>query len=171
MKGRIALLVVVGVAIASVLGVTPGIADGGGGTFVDMDPSHPAYQAVKDLVARGVITVGAGGTFQGSAPLLRYDAAQWIYRAIKNVETTGGTGLSSQVQALDARVQSLAGQVSNQGADIQALRTSVSTLSRDVQALQAQPSGALAGRVQTNFILGVTGVLLGAAALAMFFFW
>ena len=47
-----------------------------------------------------------------------------------------------------------------------------SSLQAEVQALKSQaPAGNLARKVQTNFLLSITGVLLGVAAVAMAIFW
>ncbi|MGC9530332.1 MAG: S-layer homology domain-containing protein [Candidatus Bipolaricaulaceae bacterium] len=176
MRGK-TVLAVIGVALVSVLGMTPGIAGGGGGTFLDVDPSHPAYAAIRYLVDNGIISVQAtGGEFKGNQALLRYDAAQWLYRALQKTAPAQGTGdvttLTNKVNALDAQVGSLAADVSQHGSELQSLRSSVSGLSREVSNLRAQAPGTdLAGRVQTNFVLGVTGVLLGVAAVAMAIFW
>jgi precorrin-2 methylase len=113
---------------------------------------------VQDLVQRGIIVIGAGGEFSGNAPLLRYDAAQWLSRAIKNLEgTRSGVDLTPQITTLTTLVSSLE-----------------TALNREVQALQvqiaqvAQGAGAEAAqKAQTAFVLGVTGVVLALAAVAL----
>lgn len=149
----------VGMVALSLWTMTPGLADAGiGGMFVDVPTTHPAYSAVQDLVQRGIIVIGAGGEFSGNAPLLRYDAAQWLSRTIKNLEgTRSGVDLTPQVTTLTTRVSSLE-----------------TTLNREIQALQvqiaqvAQGAGAEAAqKAQTAFVLGVTGVVLALAAVAL----
>ncbi len=153
---RTAACVVVGLVVLSLWAVTPGLADGGvGGTFVDVPRTHAAYTAIQDLVARGILVVGAGGEFAGNAPLLRYDAAQWIHRAIKNVEGTKvGTDYGPKLTALETRVASLD-----------------TTMSAEIQRLKAQASQSAgpeaAQKAQTAFVLGVTGVVLALAAVAL----
>jgi hypothetical protein len=148
-----------GLAVLSVWGITPGLADGGiGGMFVDVPTTHPAHAAIRNLVQRGVIVVGAGGEFSGNAPLLRYDAAQWLHRAITNVEgTRAGTDVSVQVTSLDAKVNSLEATLTR---EIAAMRGQLAAVGQGAGAEAAQ-------KAQTAFVLGVTGVVLALAAVAL----
>lgn len=150
-------------AILSMWAMTPGLADAGiGGMFLDVPTTHPAYSSVQELVQRGIIVMTAGGEFQGNAPLLRYDAAQWIARAVKNVEGTRvGTDVSPQVSALETRVSALD---TTMARELQALRTELAQVRQQV----AQGTGTdAAQKAQTAFILGVTGVVLAIAAVAI----
>lgn len=173
MAMRRIVLVVLGLGVLSVWGLTPGLADGGGGgVFVDVPTSHPAYTAIRDLVQRGIIVIGAGGEFQGNQPLLRYDAAQWLYRAVKNVEGTRPTAdLAAQISALDARLKTVSADVARQGTDVQGLRTEVASVRQGLQAVQGQAGGEVARQAQLGFVLGVTGVVLSLAAVAIALFW
>ena len=149
--------------VLSLWTVTPGLADAGiGGMFVDVPTSHPAYNAIRDLVQRGVIVIGAGGEFSGNAPLLRFDAAQWLSAAIKNVEgTRTGTDLTPRVTTLETRVAALDTTMTR---ELQAVRAEMARLS------QGPGSAAVAAaeqKAQTAFVLGVTGVVLALAAVAL----
>ncbi len=154
------VLAIAGLAALSVWGLTPGLADGGvGGMFVDVPTSHPAYTALRDLVSRGVITIGAGGEFAGAQPLTRYDGALWIYRAIKNVEgsMTSNT-LSTTVASLDTKVKALDASLTREIAAVRA----------ELAAMQQSSVGAeTAQKAQTAFVLGVTAVVLALAAVAI----
>lgn len=156
---RRAVCVGLGLAALSVWAMTPGLADGGtGGMFVDVPTTHPAYNAIRDLVSRGIIVIGAGGEFSGNAPLLRYDAAEWLSRTIKNVEGTRmGTDYGPQVASLESRVSSLDATMSR---EIQGLKVQLAQVSQTANAEVAQ-------KAQTAFILGVTGVVLALAAVAL----
>ncbi|KUK27070.1 MAG: hypothetical protein XD60_0745 [Acetothermia bacterium 64_32] len=176
MRGRLLALVVVGLVLVSVWGLTPGIAGGGGGVVLDVDPSHPAYPAVKYLIDTGVISIAdTGGEFRGDSALLRYDAAQWLYRAMQRMgQAQAGVdvaGLESRLNSLQAQVQNLQADVASNASGISSLKTSVNSISSEVQSLKTQAPAGLSGRVQTNFLLGITGVLLGIAAVAMVLFW
>jgi len=176
MRGRLLALVVVGMVLVSVWGLTPGIAGGGGGVVLDVDPSHPAYPAIKYLIDTGVISLAdTGGEFRGDSALLRYDAALWLYRAMQRMgQAQAGVdvaGLTNRLNSLEAQVQNLQADVASNASGMSGLKTSVNSLSADVQTLKAQAPAGLAGRVQTNFLLGITGVLLGVAAVAMALFW
>lgn len=156
---RRTVCVVCGLVVLSMWAMTPGLADAGiGGMFVDVPTTHPAYSAVRDLVQRGVIVIGAGGEFSGNAPLLRYDAAQWLSRAIKNVEgTRTGTDYGPQVASLETRVNALDATMAR---ELQAIRVQLAQVSQTANAEIAQ-------KAQTAFVLGVTGVVLALAAVAL----
>ncbi|QAA77288.1 MAG: hypothetical protein BIP78_1522 [Candidatus Bipolaricaulis sibiricus] len=156
---RRTVCVVCGLVVLSMWAMTPGLADAGiGGMFVDVPTTHPAYSAVRDLVQRGVIVIGAGGEFSGNAPLLRYDAAQWLSRAIKNVEgTRTGTDYGPQVASLETRVSALDATMAR---ELQAIRVQLAQVSQTANAEIAQ-------KAQTAFVLGVTGVVLALAAVAL----
>ncbi len=156
---RRAACLVVGLAVLSMWAMTPGLADGGtGGMFVDVPTTHSAYNAIRDLVSRGIIVIGAGGEFSGNAPLLRYDAAEWLYRAIRNVEgARTGTDYGPQVASLETRVSSLDATMSR---EIQQLKVQLAQVSQTANAEVAQ-------KAQTAFVLGVTGVVLALAAVAL----
>jgi len=176
MRGRLLALIAVGTVLVSVWGLTPGIAGGGGGVVLDVDPSHPAYPAIKYLIDSGVISLAdTGGEFRGDSALLRYDAALWLYRAMQRMgQAQAGVdvaGLTNRLNSLEAQVQNLQADVATNASAVSSVKTSVSSLSADVQALKTQAPAGLAGRVQTNFLLGITGVLLGVAAVAMTLFW
>ena len=179
MRGRWALLVLVGVAMVSMWGFTPGLAGGGGGggLYLDVDPSHPAYPAIKYLVNQGILKVSeTGGEFRGDQPLLRYDGAIWLYRAMQRLaEAQAGTDLTAlenRLGGVEAQVQSLRADLAASSGQLGSLKSQVSSLQAEVQALKSQaPAGNLARKVQTNFLLSITGVLLGVAAVAMAIFW
>lgn len=169
MKARNVVLVGLGMVLVSVWGLTPGIAGGGGGMFLDVDASHPAYSSIRYLVDRGIIVPQASGEFMGGSPLLRYDAAQWLARALQYGAGSQGavdlSPLTTRVNSLEAQVQTLGADVTRQGSELGAVKTSVSALSQEVAIVQEAGPGASAQKIQTNFVLGVTGVILGAAAL------
>lgn len=148
-----------GLVVLLLWAVAPGLADAGiGGMFVDVPTTHPAYRAIQDLVQRGIIVVGAGGEFAGNAPLLRYDAAQWLSRTITNVEKTrAGTDLTPQVTTLTTRVSSLE---TTMNRELAALRTQIAQATQGAGAEAAQ-------KAQTAFVLGVTAVVLALAAVAL----
>ena len=179
MRGKLAVIVLIGVTLVSVWGLTPGIAGGGGagGLYIDVDPAHPAYSAIRYLVDAGVLKVAeTGGEFRGDQALLRYDAALWLYRAMQRLSEAqpGGdlTAFENRLGSVEAQVQSLRADVAASSSQVNSLKSQVSSLGAEVQALKAQaPAGNLAARVQTNFLLGITGVLLGVAAVAMAVFW
>jgi len=158
------LCMLCGLAVLSVWAITPGLADGGvGGMFVDVATTHPSFRAIQNLVQRGIIIVGAGGEFSGNAPLLRHDAALWLSRTITNIEgTRAGGELTAQVTALDARVRSLDAALVRDIAAVRAQLAQIATVGEGAGVEAAQ-------KAQTAFVLGVTGVVLALAAVALAF--
>lgn len=165
-------MVLVGVAMVSMWGFTPGLAGGGGGggLYLDVDPSHPAYPAIKYLVNQGILKVSeTGGEFRGDQPLLRYDGAIWLYRAMQHFPQgqpqVDIAGLESRLGDLQSQVSSLKSSLSSTANTVNGLRASVNSLTVQVNNLKAQGATNLSGRVQTNFLLAVTGVILGLGAV------
>jgi len=163
------LLVAVALGIVSVWGLTPGLADAGitGGSFIDVPKSHPAYSAVQNLLSRGILVPTSSGQFMGDQPLLRYDAAVWLDRAIKNIEAK-----ISATTDLTPRLTSLENQIRSISSDLSKLSSDVSSLSARVNALQQAvgQGGQVAQQAQLGVVLGLTGVILGLAALAWLIF-
>jgi len=165
---RKVLLVVAALGMVSFWGLTPGLADAGlpGGSFIDVPRNHPAYSAVQDLLSRGILIPTAGGQFMGDQPLLRYDAAIWLHRAITNIEgKISGTDVTPRLTTLENQVRNLS-------SDLNRLSSDLSTLSARVNALQQSLSqgGDVAQKAQLGVVLGLTGVILGLAALAWLIF-
>ncbi len=163
------LLAVVALGLVSVWGLTPGLADAGitGGSFIDVPKSHPAYSSVQNLLTRGILVPTASGQFMGDQPLLRYDAAVWLDRAIKNIEAkiSAATDLTPRLTSLENQMRSLS-------SDLSTLRADISTLSARVNALQQSvgQGGEVAQKAQLGVVLGLTGVILGLAALVWVIF-
>lgn len=166
---RRSLLLVVVVGMVSTWGFTPGLADAGltGGSFLDVPKNHPAYSSVQNLVSQGILVPTASGQFMGDQPLLRYDAAVWLDRAIKNIQAkiSATTDLTPRLSSLETQMRSLA-------SDLSTLRSDITTLSARVNALQQAvgQGGEVAQKAQMGVILGLTGVILGLAALAWVIF-
>lgn len=163
------LLAMVALGLVSVWGLTPGLADSGitGGSFIDVPKSHPAYSSVQNLLTRGILVPTASGQFMGDQPLLRYDAAVWLDRAIKNIEAkiSAATDLTPRLTSLENQMRSLS-------SDLSTLRADISTLSARVNALQQSvgQGGEVAQKAQLGVVLGLTGVILGLAALVWVIF-
>lgn len=167
MRKTVAAILVLSVVL--ILGAVPALADAGlvGGSFIDVPKSHPAYSAVQDLLARGVLVPTSGGQFMGDQPLLRYDAAVWLSRSIKNLEAK----LSTEVD-LSPRVSSLETQVRNLSSQVSQLSAEMSTLSNRVSSMQQTlgQTGDVAQKAQLGVILGFTGVALSLASLIWLMF-
>ena len=185
------LFVILGVAVLStalgVLGwaqtgnghVTPPDA---GGLFTDVPKDHWAYDDLKYLSDRGIITGLPGGNFEGDQALTRYSAVAMIARAIKymqnNPESVTPQDLdtlkdlifrvSDNLSTLQKQVDSLS------GADTSALEGRVTHNEQAISQLQSQASSQgtgdtanLANRVNANFIISLTALLVGIIAVAL----
>ncbi len=180
---RVLKLLFLSLVVASAWGIgafTPGIAGGGGGIFVDVAANNPAYPYLRYLLDRGIISVGSSGEFHGDQPLSRFDGAVWLAKGMQYLEKKGTAsvagdiqGLSQRVDSLEVRLGNLERDVARNGQDIQTLKSSYASLNSRVGTLERQgvsQSQGIAQKAQMAFVLGVTGVILGLAALAMAIF-
>lgn len=181
MRAKMVLLAVLVASVWGFLGATPGIAGGGaGGVFQDLLPGDPAYQYVVFLLERKIITPDPSGTFKGSEPLTRSTGAIWIAKAVQYLEgkipaapTGDVVGLTQTVNTLDARIRQVEQELVQAAREIQTLKSTVTSLGNRVAKLEQQGPAqvqGLAGKAQLALIMGITGVVLALAALALQFF-
>lgn len=180
-------ILLLGVVIAVLLGV-PALGQTGnghaeppdtGGLFTDVPRDHWAYEDLEYLAARGIITGLPGGVYNGDDPLDRYSAAAMIARAIKymqnnpesvtpedldvlkdlifqvsdDVAALQGTGISGGASDLEARV----------GRNEQ----SISELNSRLDNMIDWDTASLTKRVQANFIISLTALLIGIIGVAL----
>lgn len=147
MKKLFAALVLIGVLCASqVAGQAP----------TDVPKDHWAYEAVRDLIARGYLVGYADGTFMGKRPLSRYEFATVIKRimddmaekAVKQVTEEPAVDKSTQVTPQDiAALRKLidefkpelvviGARLDKAEAAISGLTTAVETVKQDVSKLK-----------------------------------
>jgi hypothetical protein len=122
-------------ALSAVLGiamVTPAFAQG----FPDVADTHWAYEAVTRLKKEGIITGYPDGTFQGKKPITRYELATLIYAIYQNTKNVTD-GLTSQIEALEARVNAMKpSQGGNSGSDTTTM-AALKALQSDVSSMKA----------------------------------
>ena len=153
-----------------------------GDVFVDVPKDHWAYDDIKYLADRGIITGLPGGKYNGSQPLTRYDAAALIARAIKymqnNPESVTPQDLdtlkdlifkvSDRLSSLETKVNSLQGgnnsALANQVAQN---KQAIASLQSQVGAMAQNDTSKLASRVNANFIISVTALLVGIIGVAL----
>lgn len=151
--------------------------------FSDVSKDHWAYDDIKYLADRGIITGLPGGQYQGQQALDRYSAAALISRAVKYLQNNPEIvtlqdldvlkdlifKISDNMATLQGQVDSLQG-----GSDLREQVVSnqerISELGRQVESLSKSDTGELATRVDANFIISLVGVLAGIAAIALHFF-
>ena len=181
------LLIILLIAIVSLLLGGIAFGDGGagngtaqppevGGLFSDVPRDHWAYDDLSYLAQRGIITGLPGGKYQGSEPLDRYSAAALIARAIRylqnNPESVTPQDLnilkdlifkvSDNLSSLQAQMDSLVGGGSSP------LEARVTRNEQQIAQLEEQgPSGKLLNRINANFIISLTALLVGIIAVAL----
>jgi hypothetical protein len=150
-----------------------------GGLFTDVPRDHWAYEDLEYLAARGIITGLPGGRYNGDDPLDRYSAAAMIARAIKymqnnpesvtpedlvvlkdlifqvsdDVAALQGIGISGDASALESRVSRN--------------EQSIVDLNSRVDSISTTDVSSLARRVQANFIISLTALLIGIIGVAL----
>jgi len=151
--------------------------------FSDVSKDHWAYDDIKYLADRGIITGLPGGQYQGQQALDRYSAAALISRAVKYLQNNPEIvtlqdldvlkdlmfKISDNMATLQGQVDSLQG-----GSDLREQVVSnqeqISELGRQVESLSKSDTGELATRVDVNLVISLVGVLAGIAAIALHFF-
>ena len=180
------LLVAILFCTASLLIGAMALADGGagdgtvgpstGGMFSDVPRDHWAYDDLVYLAERGIITSLPGGQYRGTEPLDRYSAAAMIARAVRylqnNPESVTPQDLevlknlifevSDNLSVLQSQIDSLSGGSSS------GLESRVSQNEQQIAQLQEQGvSGKVLNRVNANFIISLTALLVGIIAVAL----
>ena len=153
-----------------------------GGIFTDVPKDHWAYDDLTYLAERGIITGLPGGKYNGDAPLDRYSAAAMIARAIRymqnNPESVTPDDLnvlkdlifqvSDNLDALEAEVKSLgAGTGSALESRVAQNEQDISSLKTQIQDISTSSPSSLAKRVQANFIISLTALLVGIIGIAL----
>lgn len=185
------LLVIVSVALVSLLLGGIAFGDGGvgngtvqppttGGGFSDVPQDHWAYADLQYLAERGIITGLPGSPYRGTEPLDRYSAAALIARAIKYLQNNPESVTPQDLDVLkdlifqvSDRLSTLEAQIGpvQQGAAPSALEARVVQNEQAIAQLQAQGVGGvdakLTNRVNANFIISLTALLVGIIAVAL----
>ena len=153
-----------------------------GGLFTDVARDHWAYADLEYLAARGIITGLPGGRYNGDASLIRYDAAAMISRAIKYMQNNPESVTLEDLNVLKDLIFKVSDDVTvlqsqlgtSQGANLTALANRVSQLELEIAQLNTQiqefstsSSSALAKRVQANFFISLTALLVGIIGIAL----
>ena len=153
-----------------------------GGLFTDVPRDHWAYEDLEYLAARGIITGLPGGQYNGDGALDRYSAAALIARAIQYMQNNPASvtpddldvlkdlifGLTDDLDTLRAEVGVL-----QRGGDTE-LETRVADNEQQISQISAQlvngsssSPTTLTKRVQANFIISLTALLVGIIGVAL----
>jgi len=150
-----------------------------GGLFTDVPRDHWAYADLEYLAARGIITGLPGGRFEGDTALSRYDAAAMISRAIKYMQNNSESVTFEDLDVVKDLFYKVSGDVTilqsqmgtSQGADVSTLENRVSQTELEIAELNTQiqddSSSVLAKRVQANFFISLTALLVGIIGIAL----
>ena len=138
--------------------------------FSDVPSDHWAYQDIQYLAERGIITGLPGGTYEGDEPITRYQVANLVARTVRYLQNNQGSTGQQDLSTLEDLVYKLSERVDSASQTSSQLQDRVNNLETQVQELRASSGpenyDQLVKRSENNFILGVTGVVLGAGALA-----
>jgi len=110
--------------------------------FSDVPAGFWASKAVEALAARGIIIGFPDGTFRGNEPLTRYQAAEIIYRLLKQLQAEIKAGQKPEISpetltAIRNAVQELAAQLSALGVRVSDLESTAAT-KQEVAKLQSE---------------------------------
>ena len=153
-----------------------------GGLFTDVPRDHWAYADLEYLAARGIITGLPGGKYEGDESLDRYTAAAMIARAIQYMQNNPESvtpedldvlkdlifQLSDEVAAIQSRVGGPSG-VDTSALEARVARNeqAIAQLNTQVNAGSTGDTSTLAKRVQANFIISLTALLVGIVGVAL----
>ncbi|MFC2078656.1 S-layer homology domain-containing protein [Candidatus Bipolaricaulota bacterium] len=153
-----------------------------GGLFTDVPRDHWAYEDLEYLAARGIITGLPGGRYEGDTALDRYDAAAMISRAIKYMQNNPESVTLEDLNVLKDLIFQVSDDVTilqsqlgtSQGTDFSSLQNRVSQteleiaqLNTQIQDISTSSSSTLARRVQANFFISLTALLVGIIGVAL----
>jgi hypothetical protein len=150
-----------------------------GGLFTDVAKDHWAYADLEFLAQRGIITGLPGGKYEGDAAMTRYSAAVYIARAIKYMQNNPESVTPADLETLKTLIFQVSDSVTTlqaQGgtagtasleARVAKNEQSIAQLNAKLQTAGTSDTSALEKRVQGIFILSLTALLVGIAALAV----
>jgi len=166
------LSIVLSIVILSLLVAAPALAGGGAdeptdtssqttsATFNDVPQNHWAYEDLKYLSQRGIITGLPGGTYNGSDPLDRYSAAAIIARAVRYLQNDPESVTPQDLNVLNDLIYKVSDELTT-------LQQEMDQAQQSISQLGAGDGASIVKKVDTNFIIAVTGVLVGLAAVAL----
>ncbi len=150
-----------------------------GGLFTDVAKTHWAYADLEFLAQRGIITGLPGGKYDGDSPMTRYSVAVYIARAIKYMQNNPESVTPADLETLKTlifqvsdSVTALQSQVGTSGtssleARVVKVEQSIAQINAKIGTTATTDVAALEKRVQGTFILSLTALLVGIAALAI----
>jgi len=153
-----------------------------GGIFTDVPKDHWAYDDLTYLAERGLIAGLPGGKFDGDSPADRYWTAVMIARAIRYMQNSPESVTPDDLNVLKDLIFQVSDDLDKLQADVDAigggtatgLETRVAQNEQDISSLESQIQDmstssptSLAKRVQANFIISLTALLIGIIGVAL----
>lgn len=153
-----------------------------GGLFTDVPRDHWAYEDLEYLAARGIITGLPGGQYDGDASLDRYSAAALIARAIQYMQNNPASvtpedldvlkdlifGLTDDLGTLRAEVDAFQrGEDTQLASRVSANEEQIAQINAQLQDGSSSNAATLTKRVQANFIISLTALLVGIIGVAL----
>jgi hypothetical protein len=153
-----------------------------GGLFTDVPSDHWAYSDLEYLANRGIITGLPGGRFDGDEAADRYWVAAVIARAIKYMQHSPESVTPEDLDVLMNLIFELTDDLNALQAEVDGLRlggdpelaSQVASNENNIAQIQSQlaggtggDSGTLARRVQANFIISLSALLVGIIGVAL----
>jgi len=139
--------------------------------FSDVPSDHWAYPDIQYLAQRGIITGLPSGNYEGDEPITRYQVATLVAKTVRYLQNNPGSTNQQDLSTLEDLVYKLSERVDSTTSNTSQLQQQVRNLESQVQEIRAtsgpgEEYNQLAKKADNNFILGITGILLGAGALA-----
>lgn len=159
-------------ALAATVFFTPGPVYGQEDeVFSDVPKDHWAYEDIKYLAEKGILTGLPSGKYEGEQAITRYQVATLVARTVRYLRNNPGSTSQQDLSTLEDLVYKLSEKVDSATQTSDNLKSQVNNLQNEVDSLKARSTSPenydqLVKRSQNNFVLAVTGVVLGAGALA-----
>ena len=153
-----------------------------GGLFTDVPRDHWAYEDLEYLAARGIITGLPGGRYDGEGTLDRYSAAALIARAIQYMQNNPASVTPEDLDVLKDLIFGLTDDLDTLRAEVGALQRGgdtelegrvasneqqIAQINAELQDGSSVSSTTLTKRVQANFIISLTALLVGIIGVAL----
>jgi hypothetical protein len=153
-----------------------------GSLFTDVPKDHWAYDDLKYLVDRGIITGLPGGQYKGGEALDRYSAAALIARAIKYMQQNPESVTPQDLDVLKDLIFKVSDNLATLQTELRALQggdgstvdkrltqneKDVAQLKTQLEGLAGTDAAKLSSRLNTNFILSLTALLVAIIAVAL----
>jgi len=181
-------VVVLGILVASGLGAVGQTGNGTvyppdtGSLYTDVPSEHWAYDDLKYLTERGILTGIAGGQYLGEQAMDRYTGAALVARAMRYLQSNPSSVTMDDLNAvrdlifgLSEEVRALGNGNSPTGIDgelqrrVEGNEREISALRSDVDGLLAAPGGDASARANLALGVGLGSLVFSLIALVVAF--